>query len=445
MAVVIAAGPTSLAATSLAAGSDSAHLVVAGAFRYPLATRCALAALFTVYLAADTMNSEPKIITADGEAIALPNTPARISGMRRWFADLGPLFWLCVAAPTMLALLYFGLLASDLYVSESRFVVRSPKKPAVSGVGMLLETAGFSNGSDEMRAAQGFIGSRDALRALDADGLARRAWRNDSIFLLNRFDPIGIDSSFEELFLYYGGKVAVDYDSETGIATLTVNAFKPLDAQAMNRRLLERAEALVNQLNDRSRADLVRYAEQEVVEAQSTARTAALALAAYRNRAGVIDPERQATVQLQMISKLQDELIGARMQLVQLSAAASENPQIPLLKLRVSGLQKAIAEQMQGVAGSGSSLSAAAAQYQRLQLEREFADRQLSAALITLQDARNEARRQRAYVERIAQPSRPDDAMEPRRIRGILSTLIAGLVAWGVLSMLLAGVREHKD
>ena len=111
----------------------------------------------------------------------------------------------------------------------------------------------------------------------------------------------------------------------------------------------------------------------------------------------------------------------------------------------MAGLQRAIAEQMGAVAGSNGSLSATAAQYQRLQLEREFADRQLAAALATLQDARNEARRQRAYVERVAQPSRPDEAMEPRRIRGILSVLIAGLVAWGVLSMLLAGVREHRD
>lgn len=391
----------------------------------------------------ETMNSQPKINPGSADVAPLGG-PGPVGGLKRWLSGAGLLFWLCVVAPTTLAIVYFGVLASDVYISESRFVVRSPKKPAVSGVGMLLETAGLSNGSDEMRAAQGYISSRDALRALDGDGLARRAWGNDSIFILNRFDPFGLDGSFEELFLYYDDKVAVDFDSETGIATMMVRAFTPQDAQVMNRRLLERAEALVNQLNDRSRGDLVRYAEREVMEAQGRARTAALALASFRNRAGVIDPERQASVQLQMISKLQDELIGARMQLLQLSAAASENPQLPLLKVRITGLQRAIEEQMGAVAGSSGSLSATAAQYQRLQVEREFADRQLSAALATLQDARNEARRQRAYVERVALPSRPDDSMEPRRLRGIISTLIVGLVAWGIFTMLLAGVREHK-
>lgn len=391
------------------------------------------------------MNPHPTIDPDTSVALVPAGRGGAALRLRRWLSGAGLLFWLCVVVPTGVALLHFGLLASDVYVSESRFVVRSPKKPTVPGLGALLGSTGLATAGDEVRAAQGYIMSRDGLRALEADGLARRAWGNDRIFLADRFDPFGLDSSAEELFVYYQDKVAAAYDRETGITTLTVRAYSARDAEAINRRLLQRAEALVNQLNDRSQDDMVRFAQREVGEAQGKARSAALALAAYRNRAGVIDPERQATVQLQMISKLQDEMIGARMQLLQLTAAANQNPQIPLLKIRIAGLQRAIAEQMGAVAGGSGSLSAAAAQYQRLQLEREFSDRQLAAALATLQDARNEARRQRAYVERVAQPSLPDDAMEPRRIRSILSVLIAGLVAWGVLSMLLAGVREHKD
>jgi capsule polysaccharide export protein KpsE/RkpR len=30
-------------------------------------------------------------------------------------------------------------------------------------------------------------------------------------------------------------------------------------------------------------------------------------------------------------------------------------------------------------------------------------------------------------------------------VRGVLATLLFGLIAWGVLSLLLAGVREHQD
>jgi capsular polysaccharide transport system permease protein len=397
-----------------------------------------------VSLSADVLAIDPAGRQRGEARDQAPASHGKRHAVFRWLNKQGQLFWFTVVLPVVAAGLYFGLLASDVYVSESRFVVRSAEKPAKSGIGILLSSAGFANASDEVRAAQGFIQSRDALRSLERDGSARKAWGNGNVSLLNRFDPFGLSGSFEELYIFYGQKVGAEFDNETGITTLTVRAFSAQDAQAMNRRLLEGAEMLVNNLNERGQGDLVRYAEREVAEAQAQARKAALELAAYRNRAGVIDPERQANVQLQMISKLQDELIGARMQLLQLSAAASQNPQIPLLKVRITGLQQAINEQLGQVAGNTGSLSATAVQYQRLQLQREFTDRQLAAAMAALQDARNEARRQRAYVERVAQPSLPDAAMEPRRIRGFLATVIVGLVAWGILAMLLAGVREHK-
>ena len=376
---------------------------------------------------------------------AKSESPRRGSAVIAKLRGLGPLFLFTVVLPTLASMIYFGFLASDVYLSESRFVVRSPDKPQRSGLGMLLDTAGFASAGEEVQAAKGFIESRDGLRALNADNYARAAWEKESISIFNRFNPLGLSGSFEDLFDYYQTKVSVEFDAQTGITTLSVRAFTPKEALDMNERLLDQAESLVNQLNERGRGDLITYAEREVAEAQDQASAAALALAKYRNTRGVIDPERQATVQLQMISKLQDELIGARMQLLQLNSVVSDNPQIPLLRVRIRGLERAIEEQLGQVAGAEGSLSEAAAQYQELQLRREFADRQLGIALASLQEARNEARRQQAYLERVAQPSLPDDGTEPRRIRGILATLIVGLVAWGILTMLLAGVREHKQ
>ena len=64
-----------------------------------------------------------------------------LSGLQRRLRGMGPLFWLTVVVPTVLATLYFGFLASDVYVSESRYVVRSPEKPQKGGLGLLLGSA----------------------------------------------------------------------------------------------------------------------------------------------------------------------------------------------------------------------------------------------------------------------------------------------------------------
>lgn len=355
------------------------------------------------------------------------------------------LFIATVVVPTIIALLYFGLFASDVYISESRFVVRSPDKPATSGIGVLLKSAGFSNAGDEIFAAQEFVVSRDALRAVNRNNAFANAYGTPTISIFDRFNPVGWTSTFEDLFKYYAGKVRVEHETTSSITTLTVRAYTPQDARRFNEQLLEMAEATVNRLNTRGRQDLIRFAETEVTDAKENARAAALALSEYRNREGVVDPEKQAAVQLQMISKLQDEMIATRTQLSQLRAFTPQNPQIEVLDVQSRSLAREIDILLGKVAGDRKSLSSSVAQYQRLQLESQFADKQLASSLASLEEARNEARRKQAYVERIVQPNLPDDALEPRRLRNILATLVLGVVAWGILTMLLAGVREHKD
>ena len=370
--------------------------------------------------------------------------PARLR-LRRFTRRVNALFLATVVIPTLAAIVYFGLLASDVYSSQSQYVVRSPDKQATTGIGALLKGAGFSNAGDEAFVTHDYMVSRDALKQLNEDNAVARAFGNPAISLFDRFDPIGLDGSFEDLFAYYRKMVGTEYDAQSSITTLTTRAFAPDDARRMNEQLLEMSESLVNRLNDRGRYDLVRYAQREVDEAKVDAQRAAAALGAYRNRFGVIDPERQAPVQLQMVSKLQDELIGAKTQLVQLRALAPENPQIPMLETRIASLSRQIDVELGRVAGGQRSLSATAVQYQRLQLEREFADKRLGAALTSLQEARNEAPRKQAYIERIVEPNLPDEAQEPRRLRGIFAVFILGLVAYGILTMLFAGIREHRD
>lgn len=187
------------------------------------------------------------------------------------------------------------------------------------------------------------------------------------------------------------------------------------------------------------------FAQSEVATAEAKARAAALALSSYRNKKGVFDPEKQSALQLQQISKLQDELIAAKTQLAQVRSVTHNNPQLPVLQKRIDVLQAEISVETAKVAGGDRSLSGQAAEYERLALERSFADKQLAAALASLEQARNEAQRKQLYLERIVQPSLPDYPVEPKRLRSIVSTFAVGMICWGILTMLIAGVREHHN
>ena len=172
---------------------------------------------------------------------------------------------------------------------------------------------------------------------------------------------------------------------------------------------------------------------------------AAVALAGFRNNQSVFDPDKQSALQLQGVSKLQEELVLTETQLAQIQRVSPNNPQVSSLKSRVDTLRRAIANETAKVAGGGNSLTSKSASFERFTLDKVFAEKQLAAALMALESARSEALRKQLYLERLVQPNLPDKAVEPRRIRSMIMVFVLGLVAWGVISLLVASIKEHTD
>lgn len=367
--------------------------------------------------------------------------------LRKRLAHINWLFVLTVILPTTIAIIYYGIFAADVFISESRFVLRSPQKSSQAGlVGALLQGTGFTHSQDDAYSVHDYIKSRDALSELDLNLKLKEAFSSKQIDLISRFAGIDGDNSFEEFHKFYQKHVVTEYDTSSSITVLKTSAFTAKDAYLMNVELLDMSEKLVNQLNNRGRRDLVSYAEKEVEEAERKAKEATLSVSRFRSNNAVVDPEKQSAQQLIAVGKLQEELIAASNQLSQLKSLAPENPQIPVLKIRIEYLQKAIDAETAKVAGAGkSSLTNKAANYERLNLEREFADKNLAYALTSLTSAKNEAQRQQLYLERLVQASLPDKANEPKRLRSIVAAFILSLIAFGILSLFESAAREHKD
>ncbi|MCC7006703.1 MAG: hypothetical protein IT497_08670, partial [Ottowia sp.] len=307
------------------------------------------------------------------------------------------LFLLTVVVPTLIAIIYFGLIAADVYISESRFVVRSPERQVATGLGALLKSTGFSRSQDDTYTVHDFMRSRDALDKINEKLPLAQAFGGKHGDLFSRFNGFGLDGSQEALYRYYQNRITLDLDTASSISTVKISAFRAQDAHRINTMLLELGEHLINQLNERGRQDMIRFATNEVAIAEQKARAASLALSSYRNKKSVFDPERQSALQLQLISKLQDELITAKTQLDQVRSFAPDNPQIPSLQKRVTSLQAEMSVQMAKIAGGDASLTNKSTEFERLALDRSFADKQLGTALASLEQARNDAQRKQLY------------------------------------------------
>jgi capsular polysaccharide transport system permease protein len=361
--------------------------------------------------------------------------------------DRDRLFACAVALPTAVAAIYYGLLASDVYVSESEIVVRTHAEvnQSESTVGTLLRTTGLGRQDDSPALVCDYIQSRDAVHELEAMLNIRGVYSASHISVLNRFPGLSWNASFENFYGYYTRRIAATVDPTSAIVTLTVRAYSAEDARNINESLLQVAERMVNTLNIRSHQDEISNAERDLEAATEKARAAARALDVYRSRNGVYEANKQAELELAGIEKLQDELMANEAYLAQLTDVAPQNPQIATVRKRSDSLRQQIAGQTGRVSGPKVSLASHAAALDRLQVDLGVADKLVGSAIVSLETARSEALNKDIYVERLVKPSLPDYAMEPRRGRSVLTVLLVSLLAWGVLKLIVANIREHAD
>jgi capsular polysaccharide transport system permease protein len=363
--------------------------------------------------------------------------------VRRRFSWVQRLFIGIVLLPTLTTAVYFSLIASDRFVSEAQFIVRGVSHQDIGGLSSLLETFGISRAEDDTFAVQDFMQSRDAVQKLESKLPLRDIFSRPEADVFSRFSHSGGKRTFEALFKYYLRRVTVVRNTSTGISRLRVGAFRPQDAQLLAKTLLALSEELVNQMNARAQRDTLNSAVSEVDRAESQVMDAQAKITSFRNRELLIDPSSASTKVIELVGQLSADLAQTKTQLTEMRNSAPSNPSIPSLEVRAAALQDQIAAQRGKMTGSEDALSAKMSDYERLTLNREFADKNLTAALASMEMARQEARRQQIYIETIVAPNLPDESTEPGRIRMVLTVFVFSLAAFAMTWMLLAGAREH--
>jgi len=355
-------------------------------------------------------------------------------------------FLLFVGLPTLLATIYFELIASPIYVSQSSFVIKSPGQKAAPTLSLanLIQTSGLSAGQEQTKEVLQYIRSRSAVRDLTTQTDVHAAFSKRGADFLSRFPrPFG-DSSFEGLYRYYGTMVSANIDEESGLAVLEVRAFTPRDAYNLNARLLDLSESLVNRLNQRAEGRGIAEAERRVMQAEERVRSARVALSIYRNQTQLLDPTKQATGVLEVSNKLVSEQAALQAQLDLMQRVTPRNPAIPAVRNRIIAVGREIAAQTGRAVGTPTGIASKLGGYERLQTEQDFATQVLTAATAALETARTEAQRQQFYLERVVEPNIPDDPLLPHRLRQILTVFGASLCLYFIGWMLVVGILEHS-
>ena len=360
-------------------------------------------------------------------------------------ARRNPWFLAGVVLPVLLSAIYYFGVATPQYVSESRFVVKAPNQRGgqVSSFANLIQTTGLSAGQEQSNQVIDYVRSRSALEVLVRELSIRDIYGTSYTDILSRFPRPWEARSFEDLFDYYRGKVEISRDVDTGTIVLRTIAFAPKEAAAINETLLRQSEALVNELNKNARTNAIEEATSRVVEAEGRVAGAREAIAAYRNRASVVDPLQEATGVAEIANRLITERAALEAQLSTLLSVTPDHPAIPSLREQIVSLTREIDRQTARVVGGSNTISGKLPFYDALVLEQELASELLILAQTTLEGARTDALKQQFYLERIVNPNVPDRPEYPKALRIVLTIFGFALCIYFIIWMFVVGILEH--
>ena len=352
--------------------------------------------------------------------------------------------WAACAAASLLALIYWSLLASDRYISEANVVLESPQiaAPTLSFESLF---SGSSGNSGDMLLLRDHLLSVDMLKILDQQLDLRGHYSNSSIdFLSNLNDR---EAPMEDLHEYYLQRIQVELDDYAQVLRIKVAAFDPKMAQRIAQTLLDEGEKHMNAMGQRLAEEQVKFLEKQVAKLRVGLDEASDELLAYQNENGLISPTGTVETISAVVASLEGQLANNKARRsAMLSYLSPGSNEVLRINSEIDALQQQIKiEQARMAKGSGDSLNRLSSEYQNLDMQMRFALESYSGALAALQNTRIEAARKLKQVSVLQSPTLPEYAVEPKRLYNITVFVIVALFLGLILHMLIMIVKDHRD
>jgi len=353
-----------------------------------------------------------------------------------------------VGLPVCALAFYLWFIAEDQFSSTVGFSVRREE------VGSTMEllggiTALSGSSSSDTDILYEYIQSQKMVSLLDRRLDLRGLWSKPT------FDPVfayDVNGSIEDLIHYWSDMVQIYYDGGSGLIEVRVLAFDPDDAQLIAAEIYAESSAMINELSAVARADAVRYATEELDSAVERLKAAREAITRFRNENRLVDPTADLQTQAGLLGTLQAQLAEALIELDLLAETTQgSDPRILNAERRVDVIEKRIdAEQRKrGITSSienetSNTFSTLVGEYERLIVDREFAEQTYVSSLAARDASLAEARRQTRYLAAHIQPTLAERSLFPQRltILGLFGLFM--FMAWAIMSLVAYSLRDRR-
>lgn len=350
-----------------------------------------------------------------------------------------------IAAPMVLGLIYYTLIASDRYTSKSVVAVKSAVISSSPGGAVSLGSGiGLLSWEDTLYLLN-FVHSSSLVRELDANLRLREHYEQPRADVFYRLWP---GTSVEWFVKYFGARVELEFSDVNGLLTIRTQGFDPETAEKLNLAILEASERFVNTYTHRVASEQMKFSQGEFEAASLRLQAAKAKVVEFQTTNRILDPVAQSAAANALTAELQATVSRLEADLKnKLSFMQPDAPQVVSLRDQIIANKAQLEAEKARTTSSqtGDRLGALNAEYQDLLLKAVFAEDAYRSANSALEAARIEAARKIKSLIVVEAPTKAETAEYPRRIYNLLTLLALCAIVYAVVRLIVATIQEHQD
>lgn len=383
---------------------------------------------------------------APASKTAVPRVAGPVRMKKRHYALIVS-FVVMVLVPMVCVGGYLYLFAKDQFVSDVGFTVRREEAPLVSSLISSLGQVSSASSTDSDILFE-FVRSQELVQRVDAQldlrGIYAKFSDEDPVFGLQD------NAMIEDLVTYWQRMVKVSYAPGTGLLELEVRAFDAATAHQIAELIFSESSAMINELSSIARDDATRYARADLVRAETDLKGIRETLTRFRLRTQIVDPQAAIQGQMGLLISLQQQLGEALIELDLLGQSTrAGDPRMTQLNSRISAIQARISQEREqfgqgGDVAGGQNYATVVAEFERLIVDREFAEQKYASALANFDRAVTEAQRQSRYLAAYVGPTLAESPKHPRRILLFLLFGFFVTISWAILALVYYSLRDRR-
>ncbi|MBK8814472.1 MAG: chain-length determining protein [Methylococcaceae bacterium] len=352
----------------------------------------------------------------------------------------------CAIVASILAVIYWGLIASDRYISDAHVMIQSTDLVGSESVDLsgLLGNTGGNNKPDQLL-LRDYLLSVDMLKKLDKLLNLREHFSDPKIDIFSRM--WAKDVSLEEFYEYYLSRVSVEYDDYSGVLVINVQAYNPKMAHDIATILVSEGELFMNTMARNLAKEQVDFLQSELQQITENTMEARQQMLTFQNAHGLASPQSTAENVSGIVNNLEAQLSEIQTKKsAMLSYLMPSSPNVAELNIQISAIEKQLAKEKDKLTSPNKkTLNRTIEEYQRLEMNAQFAQEIYKTALIGLEKGRFEASRTLKKMSILQEPTLPEYPLQPRRIYNMIVFIIFTLVIAGIAQLLAAIIRDHKE